>query len=221
MNIILLVSITLVAFSVAINADGPIKVTLSYIIAFALLIVSIMTVTLNWEAVAGKSAIEESNQPIVEQLPPLEEVPVDTTPQVKVKAKKPDNKAAIAKFMSKGKYWNEKGAHWAKTINGFSLDNLYDMSEDEYEKLVAEAKKYSSKATTVYNNIKVLKAPDASTKALKKKLKSAGAQLNLAGVKLVKFFNAENEDEEAKLEEEFISYSKKALTNFNRLGGSF
>ncbi len=180
-----------------------------------------MTVTLNWEAVAGKSAADDSNQPIIEQLPPAEIVPVDTIPQVKAKEKKPDNKEAIDKFMSKGKYWNEKGAYWAKKINNFSLDNLYDMSEEEYEKLVSEAKKYSSKATTVYNNIKVLKATDSSTKALKKKLKAAGAQLNLAGVKLVKFFSAENEDEEAKLEEEFISYSKKALTGFNRLGNSF
>ncbi len=219
MNIIMLIAITLVAFSVAINSEGPIKMTLSYVIASALLILSIMTMSLNWDKLSNKQDSIPMEEPVTEVLEPE---PEPEPIPVAVKPKKPAvDQRAVAKFMKDGKYWINKGIHWSKMVNSFNLDDLDDMDDDQYEVLIAEAKKYHYKAATVYKKIKSLKAPTKGTKALKAKLQSAGKTLNLAGSKLLKFFSAEDEDEEDKFEEEFISLSKASLTAFNRLNGSF
>ncbi len=219
-RLVILVAITMLSFSIAINAKNLIKRIVCSIISMTLIVLVVITITENKAADSkGERVIEmDPSKYTVDDLAGIQEMKdIDDTDlsfdQIN------ENKGEI--FNKSGAHWVKNGIAWATKINEFDLSNVGKLPDAEYEQLIVLAKKYRYKASSIHQKIVKLEPVDLATDRSKSKLIKAAKRLKLAGVKLSQYFNAENEVQEKSIEAKFRRYSKLSLDEFTALKKSF
>ncbi len=225
-NILILFGITLVTFSTAINSIGPIRSTLSYVLAISVLI---MTLVLGYDYKKIQDATEtelqtveetETEEPIEELAQPIEEKiaqPVVIKPKKKIVKKKSSNKNQLSRFIKEGSSIIDLGLTISESVMEFDPEEIDAMDESEFEALFAELNALSKKANSVNTKVKSLKSVNSHTQEIKSKMLKAGQQLNRAVSLFKQYLKTEDDDELESLEEQYAKFGNNALKSFEEL----
>ncbi|MGL1886742.1 MAG: hypothetical protein OCD76_09520 [Reichenbachiella sp.] len=220
-RLVILVAITMLSFSIAINAKSLIKRIVCSVISIALIVLVVTAITESKAANAGQEerVIEmDPSKYTVKDLAGIQEMKdIDDSDlsfdQIN------ENKGEI--FQKSAAHWIKSGIAWSVKINEFDLSTVSELSDEQYEQLVVLSKKYRYKVSSIHEKIVKLEPIDLKTDRQKSRLIKAGKRLKLAGVKLSQYFNAENAVEEKSIEAKFRKYSQLSLDEFTVIGKSF
>ncbi len=219
-RLVILVAITMLSFSIAINAKNLIKRIVCSVLSLTLIVLVVLAITQSKTAnIQSERIIEmDPSKYTVEELAGIQEMKdIDDTDlsfdQINA------NKGEI--FQKSGAHWIKNGIAWSKKINEFDLSTVSDLPDEQYEQLMVLSKKYRYKVSSIHQKIVKLEPVDLKTDRLKSRMINAAKRLKLAGVKLSQYFNAENAVEEKAIEAKFKKYSQLALDEFTALGKSF
>ncbi len=227
-NILILLGITLVTFSTAINSIGPIRSTLSYVLAISVLI---MTLVLGYDYKKIQDAAEaeiqiteeseniEAIEAIDEQIEQVEKKIVKPVikPKKKIVKKKSSNKNKLTRFMKEGNSIIDQGLTISESVMEFDPEEIDAMDENEIEELFVVINALSKKASAVNTKVKSLKSVNPHTEEIKSKMLKAGQQLNRAVSLFKQFLKTDDDEELESLEEQYANFGNNALKSFEEL----
>ncbi|HLP42640.1 MAG TPA: hypothetical protein VK465_14115 [Fibrobacteria bacterium] len=222
-----LYAVALAAFVGAINAHGPVRVTLSYFLAILCLCAAVFH-TSQYLAV-GSSALSLSRaEP---PAPPPNVSPAPAAPeqgQVLAPPALSDTQAlaasrrdaALAEARAELKQVQESAARVLRNLGSLNLGNVADMSDEEYEALQNRAVGYLSEARRTKERFAAVsaKAPRGLGEA-QETLDKAIENLVAAAYNAERFFKSENDTEERERMAGFRRGSQAASAALNKAEG--
>ncbi len=225
-NVVILLGITLVTFSTAINSIGPIRSTLSYVMALSVLIMTLVmgydykinldsseTEMETVEAIEDSEVIEEPEEQVKKKIV----APTVIKAKKKIVKKKSSNKAKLSRFMKEGNSIIDQGLTLSESVMEFDPEEIDAMDENEIEELFTEINALSKKAIAVTTKVKSLKSVNSHTKEIKSKMLKAGQQLTRSVSLFKQFLNTEDDEEIESLEEQYAKFGNNALKSFEEL----
>ncbi len=226
-QIAVLAMIGLLSLGVAVSARGPVRTTVAYAIfvvnlaiigAFTLLKLNTLGGSSEEIAIAEEHPTAEVAAPQVE-LPPPEKAlpPKDTTgdiveiPPVEEPTPPPiDKEPILAKFRS----IRSKGLTLAENLENYTIGELKNLSDVEYESLIDEANQLSNRAQSLLREFSKVENRDAVA-SQDRKMALALNTLNQSARSLRSFFNAENAAEESEFRSNYKRFANQAKSQFS------
>jgi hypothetical protein len=216
-NLTILWALGLVAVTVALNAKGAARITISFFIAVIILGMGGFFTTLKLTALKDDFAMQSTPPQKTEQPVAIPEAPQPDPESLAVAqllAEKAQEEEAIAEYKKVMRPLLGQGKSLASAIYNFRMGDLRSLSDTEYESLQNKAMNLRTRSTSLSRRVKNSQTP-ASMVPLQQSINSAAEKLRLAGYSLHRFFNAENTEEEASMRAQFRNQSQSALAGFN------
>jgi plasmid maintenance system antidote protein VapI len=210
----LLWAVTLTAFSTAVNARGPARITLSYFFAILCLCASIFhTIQGVLTEKAEESAVLEApvtlagpDQP-VEPVTPMQPSAADTAGLAASQ-----QAAAMGVTRNELRQIVEQGRRLAERLSAVDLSAIPDLSDTEYDAMQNKSFGYRSEVGKLKERLNTLGPAPEPLKAAQNRVQTAVTQLGQSAQAYDRFFKAENDDEESERMQTFQSLTRAALS---------
>lgn len=212
LQISLLWAITLVGFSVAINARAPVRVTLSYFCAILCLCGSVFhTIQYGMQESAANASVIEAPATLPEPAPMNDVVIPAAVDTLGLAASK--HAAALGEASNELKQTLELAKRLADRLAGVDLTRVSDLSDAEYDAMQNKAFGFRSDVGKVKERLAEasLKMPP-ELKTATTKIQNAVGELAQAVQAYDRFFKAENDQEEADKQQNFQRLTQSALS---------
>jgi hypothetical protein len=227
LGIALLFCVAINAFVTAINARGPIRVVLSYFLAFLCFGTALFfTTQYDVNSVTVSKLPEknlETNPTKLETILPAQSA--STAPEgVVIAPPAPDtqaiaashNDAAVGEAKQKLKTVLEVAQRLERTLSAATMDGVENLSDEEYEQIQTKAAASLAETRKVRDRaIAASKGPEG-VKEIESNLVKASESLVLAATQYERFFKSENKVEEEEHQSAFHKASQSAAVYLKR-----
>lgn len=207
----LLWALTLNGFAIAVNARGPVRVTLSF--AFAILCLGASVFHTSQYIVQNIS-----RQAAVLEAPVPEVAPVVAEPEVDTAGLAASRQAlALGRTRNQLKPYVETAKRLAERMAAVDLRRVADMTDAEYDGLQSKAFSFRSEVAKLKEKA-IEQGPDFPPSLLMtlNRIQSAVDDLSLGVQAYDRFFKAENDDEEYAKLQSFQQSTRSALKSLNQ-----
>lgn len=221
--LLVLISVTLVALSLAINARGTVRIIISSLITVLCLALTgyqatMAVVEASTKAMEAQNA--QTNQVVQEKLEKIEDLEATLKEQeVEDQTKKAEEEQASAAQLEEIATYKSQATNLlmeARDLNQkMAAHKIVPDNDEEYEVLVQKASYFLTESQKIKRSFLQLKAP-AGTENPHETLRSALDMLVLAAGQLRRFYNAENSTEEMSATDFFRQKSKQAVSLLER-----
>lgn len=195
---ILLFGMTVVAFIIAINSRGPVRMAFSYVLATALLVACVYESMLYW----GESRLQDQ----LKRAQALEEAR-------RLREQADQNQGALAAYGDFLKSLATRGKIVTVKMRNLNLeDETIDM-----EVYFAVASSASAEAGRLLRELEARKVPEEKFKGAYEMLKKGIGQTQNAAKYLNLYFKSENEEEEARRAQIYSSSIREAVYIFDQI----
>jgi plasmid maintenance system antidote protein VapI len=208
--LILLWAVTLNGFSVAVNARGPVRVTLSYLFAIFCLCGAVFTTI--QEVVSEKAAAASIIEaPAIPEPPPPEIVKPAEVDTVGLRASQ--LAAALGAARNEITQVIEQARRLGDRLAAVNLGRVPDLSDEEYDAMQNKAFGFRNEIGKVKDKVATVGAnlPEP-LKPVEAKLQEAVQALSQAVQAYDRFFKAENDEEESVRQQAFRRSTQEALS---------
>ena len=193
----------------AINARGPVKVALSWILFLvnAFLLVGFLMLRMN-SLDQPAPLVEEPTQSSSVEIVSSSSATISSS-SLAVSSSSSEKKVDLEPIRKNLASVAQKGLSLSKEIKEFSIGDLQSMSNSEYEEVVSKANLLNNRTAGIQRKLERIPNKELMA-AYYAQVKAAVRLLRSSGTSVRGFFNAENSSEEESLREKYQSNSQKA-----------
>ncbi len=215
-----LASVTLTAFIGAVNARGPARMVISYLLAIICFCISVFHFT---QYFVVPEEVQEMNPQVKNVVPaPSLALPApDLAESAQEDTQSEAQSQAVAQYLGAARGVANAGAALATTLSGLALDAVEDLSDEEYERLQNNAGNSLNSARKIKNDFASLGNPPPQYSSAHQTLDQGLSGLVSACSNLDRFFHAEDKSEEAQRKTAFRSGIQQALAQLRRVTSQF
>lgn len=210
MNLALLWCIGLVGVIVAINSRGPVRLGFSWFLAVLILITAFFVSTLKFSAFKDQWSSTPATPAVV---PVQEPAPAPVQEVVKVE---PENTENIQAWLTEARQIVLDGQTSAYAISTFDVEQLAQLTDVQYERMESRARSLRNQTSNLNRQTKKL-SPTPKVAAMHDSLVKASDNLRLAGYGVHAYFGAEDANQEAAFQNQFLRHSRLAISTLKNI----